>query len=338
MKRVTIKDIALQLGVNPSTVSRALKDHPDISPALRTEIKELAARLHYRPNHMAVYLRQRSSKLIGLIVPEVTMFFYPSVIKGIQDVLHPQGYSLIMLPSNNSLEREIENVQICFENDVAGLLLAFGIETKDAGHLAGLDEIEVPIVLFDKVLEGLWYDAVVLEDARTSAKAVEHLINTGCRRITGIFGSPKLRMTQLRLEGFRQAMRTHGLPDDTFHFAENYTAAAACVRTMMAAPEPPDGLFAMTDEVIAGVLPAVLESGRRVPDDCSIMCISDGLMPYYLYPRVTFLRHDGYETGQLAARRLLTLIETSAHLQPGYHGESIMVTTHLVELATTKRN
>ncbi len=337
MKRVTIKDIARQMGVNPSTVSRALKDHPDISPALRAEIKELATQLHYRPNHMAVYLRQRSSKLIGLIVPEITMFFYPAVIKGIQDVLHPQGYSLIMLPSNDSLEREIENVQICFENDVAGLLLAFGIETKDASHLAGLDEIEVPIVLFDKVLDGLSYDAVMLEDAKTAAKAVDHLVATGCRRIAGIFGSSKLHFTPLRLEGFREALRAHNLPDDLFYFAKNYTEAEACVQKLMSAPEPPDGLFAMTDEVIAGVVPAVLESGRRVPEDCSIICISDGSMPYYLYPRVTFLRHDGYETGQLAAKRLLELIETSAHLQPGYKGQSIMVTTHLVELATTKR-
>ncbi len=112
MKRTTIKDIARQLGVNPSTVSRALKDHPDIGLTLRNEIKQLADQLHYRPNHMAVYLRQRSSRLVGLIVPEVTMFFYPSVIRGIQNVLHEHGYNLIMLPSNESLEREMENIQM----------------------------------------------------------------------------------------------------------------------------------------------------------------------------------------------------------------------------------
>ena len=339
MKRTTIKDIAQRLGINPSTVSRALKDHPDIGLALRTEIKQLAETLHYRPNHMAVYLRQRSTRLIGLIVPEVTMFFYPSVIKGIQHALHEHGYSLIMLPSNESLEREMENIQICFENDVAGIMLALSRYTQTSDHLAVLEDFGAPVVLFDKILEGLPYDAVVLEDFTSAWKAVTHFAQTGCRRIAGIFGNRNLRITQLRLDGFRQALGHHNLPlfEDYIHFCDNSYEAERCARSLMALPEPPDAIFAMTDEIIIGALPAIATSGKKIPEECSVICISDGFLPYCLYPQVTFLHHNGYEVGRLTGEKMLQLIESGEYRNDNYEGTITMVKAQLIELATTRR-
>lgn len=339
MKRTTIKDIARRLGVNPSTVSRALKDHPDIGAALRTQIKQLADELHYRPNHMAVYLRQRSSRLIGLIVPEVTMFFYPSVIKGIQDVLHEQGYNLVMLPSNESLEREMENIRICAENDVAGILLALSRYSRASNHLEMLEDIGAPLVMFDKILENLPYDAVVLEDFESAVVAVRHLAETGCRRIAGIFGNPNMRITQLRLDGFRHAINDLGMPcpDDYICFADNTYEAEKAARSLMSLALPPDGIFAMSDEVIIGALPAIATSGKKIPDECSVICISDGFLPYCLHPQVTFLHHDGYKVGQLAAQKLFQLIASSDFATENYQGEKIMLKARLVELATTRR-
>lgn len=339
MKRTTIKDIANQLGVNPSTVSRALKDHPDISPALRRKIKELAERLHYRPNQMAVYLRQRSSRLVGLITPEITMFFYPSVIKGIQDNLHDHGYNLIMLPSNESPEREIENIRICAENDVAGILLAFSRNSRLSTQFSVLEEIGAPVVMFDKILEDLPYDAVVLEDFQSAVEAVTYLAKSGCRRIAGIFGNPNMRITQLRLEGFRHALHHLGLAssDDLFCFADSAYEAEKCARALLTNPAPPDAIFAMTDEIIIGALPAIAASGRKIPEECSVICISDGFLPYCLYPQVTFLHHDGYEVGRLAAQQLVRLIESGDYKKENRSVERIMVKTQLIELATTRR-
>lgn len=339
MKRTTIKDIAQQLGVNPSTVSRALKDHPDIGVELRTQIKELADRLHYRPNQVAVYLRQRSSRLIGLITPEVTMFFYPSVIKGIQQVLHEHGYNLIMLPSNESLEREIENIRICTENNVAGILLAFSRHTKNTDHLPILDDIDAPIVMFDKILEDLPYDAVVLEDFQSAAVAARHLFDTGSRRIAGIFGNPNMRITQLRLAGFRQALAQLGVdcPDEYIRFSDSAYEAEKCARALMALPDPPDGIFAMTDELIIGSLPAIANSGKKIPEECAVICISDGFLPYCLHPQVTFLHHDGYEVGRLAAQQMIGLIESGDYTRENYSGKKIMLKPRLIELATTRR-
>lgn len=339
MKRTTIKDIAQQLGVNPSTVSRALKDHPDIGLALRNQIKQLAHELHYRPNHMAVYLRQRGSRLIGLIIPEVTMFFYPSVIKGIQDVLHEQGYNLVMLPSNESLEREIDNIRICSENDVAGILLALSRYSQNSSHLEVLHDIGAPVVMFDKILEDLPYDAVVLEDFKSAVVAVKHLVKTGCRRIAGIFGNPHMRITQLRLDGFRHALAEAGLecPEDFIQFSDNAYEAEKSARMLMTSPNPPDGIFAMTDEIIIGALPSIANSGKKIPDECSVICISDGFLPYCLHPQVTFLHHDGYQVGQLAAQQLFKLIESGDYTNGQYQGKKLMLEAQLIELATTRR-
>ena len=339
MKRTTIKDIAQRLGINPSTVSRALKDHPDIGLTLRTEIKKLADQLHYRPNHMAVYLRQRSSRLIGLIIPEVTMFFYPSVIKGIQNVLHDAGYNLIMLPSNESLEREIENIQICSENDVAGIMLAFSRYRHTTEHLTALQDIGAPVVMFDKIIDDLPYDAVVLEDFQSAYVAVKYLITTGCSRIAGIFGNPDLRITQLRLEGFRQAIIDSGLEynDSYVCFSDSSYQAEQDARALMEKPIPPDGIFAMTDEIIIGSLPAIVRSGKKIPEECSIICISDGFLPYCLFPKVTFLHHDGYEVGRLAAERMLHLIEVGKNTSDSPKGVVTMLKPALIELDTTMK-
>lgn len=337
MKRTTIKDIAQQLGINPSTVSRALKDHPDIGAALRAEIKKLAVQMHYRPNHMAVYLRQRSSKLIGLIVPEVTMFFYPSVMKGIQNVLHDAGYNLIMLPSNESLEREIENIRICSENDVAGIMLSFSRYRHTSEQLSTLDEIGAPVVMFDKIIDDLPYDAIILEDFQSAYVAVNHLVATGCKKIAGIFGNPELRITQLRLDGFKQAIRDAGMEiqEDCICFSNSSYEAEKDARMLMAQKNPPDGIFAMTDEIIIGSLPAIVRSGKKIPEECGIICISDGFLPYCLYPKVTFLHHDGYEVGSLTAQRMLKLIEEGNTPNKNYKGTVTMLKPPLIELDTT---
>ena len=338
MKRITIKDLAQQAGVNPSTVSRALKDHPDISPALRDRVKQLAEQLHYRPNHMAVYLRRRSSRLIGLVIPEITMFFYPSLIKGIEQVLHRHGFSLIMLPSNESLDRETENVQICFDNDVAGLLIAFSRETSNTEHLALLEEAGTPVVMVDKVLENSCFDAVVLDDYSDARTAVTHLAATGCQRIAGVFGNPNMHITQFRLKGFTEALKACQLPLDPEQllFANDAAEAQECVRQLLSAPLPPDGLFAMSDEIITGALPALLDSGLRMPEDIAVVCMSDGLLPHFMRPQVTFLRHDGFALGRLAAERLCAMIKSGEHLQPDYQGRHIVLEAQMVEQETTR--
>lgn len=339
MAKITIKDLAQQLGVNPSTVSRALKDHPDISPALREQVKRLAETLHYRPNPLAVHLRRRKSNLVGLIVPNITMFFYPYLIEGIEEVLHRHGYSLLMLPSNESLDREIENIQICFDNDVAGLMIAFTRHTKNADHLELIEEAGVPVVMCDKVLENVSFDSVVLDDFTDARMAVQYLFSTGCRRIAGVFGDINMRISQFRLNGFSEAIRQYGLPSssDLIFFADNSEKAREAVQHAMQLPEPPDGIFAMSDEVIVGVWAGLLDMKVKIPQECALIGMSDGVLPAFLRPRVTFIQHDGNELGQAAAEQLCALIANGNHLKPFYKGRQTIIPSRLVELETTRK-
>ena len=339
MKRTTIKDIANRLGVNPSTVSRALKDHPDIGLALRMEIQKLAAELHYRPNQMAVQLRQRQRRLIGLIVPELTMFFYHSVMKGINEVLDQHGYHLVMLVSNESTERELENIRICGENDLAGILFALTRYTQGGELQQVLTELDMPVVLFDKVLEDLPYNAVILADVDAARQAVTHLVKTGCQRISGLFGNPGLLITQLRVEGFRKGLAEAGLPFEPAYvqFADSALEAAQCAAALLDLPQPPDGIFAMSDEIMIGAMPTIANTGLRIPEDCSVICISDGFLPYCLRPQVTYLHHDGSEIGKIAARKLIQLIDSDRADVGGTEPQIDMLQANLLELETTRK-
>lgn len=334
MKRTTIKDIARQLGVNPSTVSRALKDHPDIGFALRQEIKKLADAMHYRPNPMAVQLRQRQSKVIGLIVPEMTMFFYPSVIKGIHEVIEQSGYHLMMLSSNESPERELENIRICAENGLAGILVAF---TRHTGHSDALDlllDVDIPVVMFDKVLPDLPFDAIVLADSAVGKTAVNYLAQCGCKSIGGLFGNPNLLITQRRMEGFKTGLHEAGLKLDPaiIRFADDAFEAAVAATELMNSRSHPDGIFIMSDELLMGALPPIVHAGLVIPGECSVICISDGFLPQCLSPKVTYLHHDGFEIGQVAAQRLLRQIETG---EKHMDSQQVMLHAKLVRLETT---
>jgi LacI family transcriptional regulator len=338
MKKTTIKDIAIQLGVSPSTVSRALKDHPDIGAAMIKDVKSLAASLNYRPNNAALQLRHRTSRTMGLIIPEISMFFYPSVIRGIEDVLHEKGYSLLVLQSNDSLDREIENIQICYDNDVAGLLIALSHNTFSLEHLEIFNEVDVPVVTFDKVIANSESNKVLIDDYKVAKDAAKHLLKIGCKRLAGIFGNRNLSITQARVNGFTSGIIESEayFQQDAIKYANSTKEAMEIVKKLMASYKP-DAIFAMSDEIMAGVIPSLIEEGIKIPEDCSVLAISDGYLPHYMTPKVTHIHHDGYEMGFKAAERIVTLIQKQN--TPILEKKELYIETKLVELqSTTKKD
>jgi LacI family transcriptional regulator len=307
MKRITIKDLAKHLGVNPSTISRALHDHPDVGEDLKRKITDLALQLGYRPNRMAISLRNRRSRLIGLIVPEVNMFFFPSVIRGVEDMAQQKGYGLIMFHSSNSLEREMENVQLCFENNVEGLLIALTKETFCLDHLEPLQEAGVPVVLFDKVIDHPAYPSVVLNDYEAASKMAGLLREANCSRVLGVFGDPHLNITQKRIKGFRDALQGTAA-ELQFIFADSAEKSLQLSSELLGQGFLPDGLFAMSDEVLIGAVAALKALDHRFSESCRVVCISDGIIPGFLNIRSSYLLHSGYEAGQIAMERLCSLI------------------------------
>ena len=337
MKRATIKDIALVAGVNISTVSRALRDHPDIGADLRTKIKRLADEMNYHPNLMAVQLRKQKSNIIGLIIPEAYMFFFPSVIKGISDIIQEYGYRLLVLQSGEKLEREIENVRICYENGVDGLLMTLTNKTVELNHLEEFREADIPVVLLDKVIDDSGFDEVIIDDVKAAEICTEYLIRTGCKNILGIFGNPNLMITAKRLTGFNNIIKKYSSQNvtGTAHFAEDtFTTWSKVENYFEKAESPPDGIFAMSDEIIAGTIAALKKLKIEIPNQCSVLGISDGYLPQILDPQVTYLHHDGYTLGKMAAQHLIKKINNKIKID--MH-EYLVLPTELIVMKSTKQ-
>lgn len=337
MKKTTIKDIALKLQVSTSTVSRALNNHPDISPHLTEKIKETAKLLHYRPSTAALQLKRGTNKTIALILPEISSFFYPSVIHGIDTILHQQGYNLMILPTNDRLDREIENIDIAYDQDVAGALISLSKETINLDHLKRFDDANIPVILLDKVKENAPYSSITIDDYKVSYQMVQHLFKTGCNRIAGIFGKASLTISHLRYKGFAQALRDLDLPlnDDFVSFANNSEEAKSAAIKIMATVKP-NGLYLMTDETMVGVLPALAQLHIRVPEDLALMAISDGSLARFMIPRVSHMFHNGFEMGFLGAQKLIQYINAIQHNLPLTTPEKLVMNTNIVLFESTR--
>ncbi len=179
--QVTIKDIAAQLGISPSTVSRALKNHPEISVETKQAVKELAKKLNYEPNAIALSLRSSKSNIIGLVIPEIVHYFFSQVISGIEDVAYDADYHVMICQSNESYIREVKNIQTLLSSRIEGLLVSLSKETRDFSHFRNLNKKNIPIVFFDRICEELETDNVIVNDYKGAYEAVEHLIGMGCK-------------------------------------------------------------------------------------------------------------------------------------------------------------
>jgi LacI family transcriptional regulator, galactose operon repressor len=314
-KRITIKDIARILDLAPSTVSRSLADHPDISHETKRKVREAAQALNYVPNYRARYLRAKYSRLIALITPEMNMFFIPSLISGINRVVQRTDYSLIVFQSDDSVIQERKLMQDCLNLSVDGVLLALSSETSDLKHLRPLLEAGIPTVLLDKVIETDEHSTVTIDGLTASRQAVSYLIDQGHRRILGIFSDSRQRISVVREKGFCRAFEDAGLPVDEELILHHPLLSGFDTRTLTVLDQHPDitAAFVMSDELLVRMHYLCLKTGRSIPDDLSIVAISDGYTPHFLFPKVTHIRHSGLEIGEKAAQILAGMIQQESN-------------------------
>lgn len=323
MKRFTIKDIAKLLNITPSTVSRALKDHPDVSEITRQRVKAVAAEFNYRPNTLAINFRNRLSGLIALILPDLNTFFFPSVIKAIQEATKSAGYHLIMLQSDDTLEGEKQCLELCQQMAVDGIILCIGSQTSNLNHLSSLFDQHIPIVFIDEVIKGENCTTVGLEDYRAGFQIGHYLIQKGHRQMAAMMGNAQLNITQERLGGFGEAHRAAALPlhPEFILYADTPAEAGqAFLNLWKSVARKPTAIFVMTDELLVGLMPMVQQMGIRVPEDLAIICISDGEAPSYFHPPITHLLHAGSQVGDLAIRTLFELLKgTRQQVQQAFY-------------------
>jgi LacI family transcriptional regulator len=305
--QTTIKDIAETLGLSPSTVSRALKDHPDISIDTKKAVRELALKLNYEPNAMAIGLRNSKSNIIGVIIPEVVHHFFSTVISGIEDVAYDAGYQVMVCQSNESYLREVKNTQALLLTRIEGLLVSLSKETRDYKHFQNLIHLNIPIVFFDRSCDQLDTDKVIVDDFEGAYKAVSHLISMGCSRIAHLGTEPDLIIGRNRMNGFIKAMKDHNLAIDEklISKCDTLQAAQLVTKRMIYELKPPDGIFAVNDLTAIGAMQTIKECKLRIPEDIAVAGFGNGIYSQFTDPPLTTVEQNGYRMGQLAMNMML---------------------------------
>lgn len=340
MKRqsVTIKDIARQLGISPSTVSRALKDHFEISEETKKAVKRVAKELNYQPNSLALSLRNSKSNTIGVVIPEIVHFFFSTVISGIEDVAHSKGYNVIITQSNESYDREVQNVQTLFNNRVDGVLISISKETFDYKHIEDLKEKGVPVVFFDRIAKVEGSSSVTVDDFLGGYQATEHLIKQGYKRIAHLAGPASLYIMNERLAGYKKALEDGGIPydpelvvpDSSMDNQAAYDATYELFNT-----KNPDAIFAPNDIAAMGAIKAAQKYGKNVPLDVGVVGFSNWQFTQLTNPSITTIEQSGFEIGQKAMELLLKQIESdSDEIEP----ESVKLETKLIARESTYKH
>ena len=311
--QITIKDIARILNISPSTVSRALKDHPDINTDTKKAVNELADKLKYRPNAVALSLKNSRSYTIGVIIPEIVHYFFSSVISGIEDVASQKGFTVIICQSNESYAREVANARTLLSHRVDGVLVSVSKETHVFDHLVELQEGGIPIVFFDRIAPEIDADQVIIDDLEASYKATRHLIEVGRKRIAHFAGPQNLIIGRDRLQGYLNALTEAGLPIDNRLIieADTYEKARNAVMGIIESNNIPDGIFAVNDMTAIGAMQTIQKKGYKIPDDISIVGFSDGRFSGITDPNLTSVDQHGYEMGATAAEMLFHRILSS---------------------------
>lgn len=330
MKEITLKEIAELLGIAPTTVSKALKDYPDVSEKTRREVRELAERLGYSPNSFAVNLRTKESKTIGLIIPEVVHHFFSNVITGIIEEAEKSGYLVIILQSGESPEMERKQVDLLLDKRVDGILMALTNDSNDDEHIRKIIKRDMPLVLFDKISKLLPCSKVLINDQKAAMQAVQHLVDIGCKKIAHIRGPLNPQNSIDRFLGYKKALEQNGLTFDPslVYPCRNVTYEEGRVFAERIHKEHPDvdGIFCITDLVAVGVISYFNEHNIRIPQDVALIGFSNWFISQVITPKLSSIRQPDHEMGVEAARVLLKEINQRKH--------NIPVVPELIELET----
>jgi len=334
--QITIKDIAQQLGISPSTVSRALKDHPDISALTKNKVKTLAKELKYRPNAVALSLQSNKSNIIGIIVPQIVHHFFSSVISGIEEYATEKGYSVIITQSNEIIKKEIKNCQILVSSRVDGIIVSRTKHTSDFKHFQNIIDRDIPMVFFDRTCHGLKTDRVIIDDYRASYEATEYLIKTGCKKIAHFSGPEILKISAKRMWGFRDALKKNNMPinESLIIKADNFDDAKKITQQLISNNNIPDGIFAVNDMTAAGAINVLHKNNIKIPEEVSVIGFTNGIVSKITDPSLTTVEQNGFEMGKKSAEILIKRIEDENEENINYINE--IVPTKLILRKSTK--
>ncbi len=312
----TLKRISQILDMSISTVSRALKDHPDISEKTKKKVLELATALEYEPNTNAINLRTNNSRVFGLIVPYVSHYFYDTFISSVEEECRKNGYSLMILQSWDDPETELNNLKLCRQNRVTGVFACISPSTTDIKAFLKLEELDIPLIFFDKVPDFEACNKVCLADKQAAKIAADVIIRKQKKKALGLFGNAQMSITKKRLDTFIDAFdpnisKTELVKDFALSSDEAYDKTIA----YLTAKNIPDTIFCMSDEILIGVMKAVQKLQLKMPENISVITISNGIIPKMYYPEITYAETSGFKLGKLAFTRMMACLSGSTFMQ-----------------------
>ena len=338
--KATLKQIAKELNVSVSTVSKALNDSPEISEQTKIKIKEYAKLKNYKPNVIGLNLKNRKTKTIGVIIPNILNSFFAKVFSGIEKVADEKGYNVIMCISNESLEKEAHTLEMLSNGTIDGFILSVSEEAQKQNNYDHFKEIindGTPIVMFDRIADGIECDKVVVDDFDSALNSTQRLIDLGCKNIALLSSVDNLSVGKLRYEGYLKALEKNNIPVNTNLIVRTDSEEDLKVRMeTVFANNKIDGIFALEENDSVAALKMGLKKGYKIPEELCIIGFADGILASRrLSPSLTTVSQHGIEIGEEAAKLLIKRLEDDSEEEPPY--ETKVIKTVLKERETTAR-
>lgn len=306
---ITLKKISESLGISISTVSRALKNHPDISAKTKQKVAELASVLEYEPNAYAIQLRTNNSHLFGLVVSTVSNYFYDSFIATLEEECRKKGYSLLILQSGDDPLTEADNLRICRQNRVSGVFACITPKTTDMEPFKKLNGMDIPVIFFDKVPEYGEFNKVCLADAYAAKLIAEIIIKKKRKNVLALFGNKALSITHRREESFDMEFEKNKNIKIFKDHIDSAEQARAVTHDYLTRTQKPDTICCMSDELLIGAMKAIQQLELKVPEDVAVISISNGFIPALYYPEISYVETSGSKLALLAYTQMMKYLK-----------------------------
>lgn len=341
-RKVTLKQIAKELDVSISTVSKSLRDSPEISEDTRLKVQAFAKLYNYKPNNIALSLKNRKTKTIGIIIPEIVHHFFATVISGIEHMANDSGYSVVVTLSNESFDKEVLNMEMLANGSTDGFIMSLSKETQLKGDFHHINEAisqGMPVVMFDRITNEVLCDKVIIDDRLAAYEAVVSLIRMGKKKIALVTTADYLSVGKLRTDGYVKAVRDNDLPQDDHLIVKigDQDDLAGRIAQLLQ-DRSIDAVLAVNELYAVTVIKCARQAGIDVPGDLSVIAFTDGLISQYSTPTISTVSQNGFKMGEKAAKMLIDRLEAEEQgLDEEEHYRTEVIDTQLIERESTAR-
>ncbi|WP_016988193.1 LacI family DNA-binding transcriptional regulator [Flavobacterium sp. ACAM 123] len=338
-RKVTLKQIAKELDVSISTVSKSLRNSPEIGEDTRLKVQAFAKFYNYRPNNIALSLKNRKTKTIGIIIPEIVHHFFSTVINGIEQVANENGYSVIICLSDDSFDKEVLNMEMLANGSIDGFIMSLSKETQFKGdfhHISEVIDQGMPVVMFDRVTNEILCDKVIIDDKMAAYEAVQSLIDKGRKKIALVTTVDYVSVGKLRTDGYIKALLDNDIP-----FNENLIIKIEDVDTceiiigQLLEDKAIDAVFAVNELFAVTSIKTANKIGVNVPKDLAVIAFTDGIISKYSTPTITTVSQSGIKMGNRAAKMLIDRLESEEEHDEEENYKTEVIETHLIEREST---